>query len=229
MLCTEIVSDIQNNFCTQHVLPMFCKKKSFWQRFTCTTVQWLWSVKSHYSNMPNCRTFNVKVCSSKTIRSFKIFIFFKCEFRFVLPFGKTRAQNFELRNWEVTYLTTWKLQCETKFNEGFLVFWVGATANPSKSVDWKWSTDKGAFIIKWLFRNPFFSKHTSFNQFFVSTYLRKTSCMYLNTYLVSKSMHRIAYSWFHEFWRGMLLLVKKNYDQLRDKNLVSHFLFCIVI
>ena len=35
MLCTEIVSDIQNSFCTQHVLPMFCKKKSFWQRFTC--------------------------------------------------------------------------------------------------------------------------------------------------------------------------------------------------
>ena len=26
---TEIVSDIQNKFCTQHVLPMFCKKKSF--------------------------------------------------------------------------------------------------------------------------------------------------------------------------------------------------------
>ena len=26
---------IQNNFCTQYVLPMFCKKKSFWQRFTC--------------------------------------------------------------------------------------------------------------------------------------------------------------------------------------------------
>ena len=35
MLCTEIVSDIQKFFCTQHVLPMFCKKKSFWQRFTC--------------------------------------------------------------------------------------------------------------------------------------------------------------------------------------------------
>ena len=32
---TEFFSDIQNNFCTQHVLPMFCKKKSFWQRFTC--------------------------------------------------------------------------------------------------------------------------------------------------------------------------------------------------
>jgi hypothetical protein len=28
----------QNNFCTQHVLPMFCKKKSFWQRFTCNKV-----------------------------------------------------------------------------------------------------------------------------------------------------------------------------------------------
>ena len=28
MLCTEIVSDIQNNFCTSHVLPMFCKKKA---------------------------------------------------------------------------------------------------------------------------------------------------------------------------------------------------------
>ena len=29
LLCTEIVFDIQNNFCTQHVLPMFSKKKSF--------------------------------------------------------------------------------------------------------------------------------------------------------------------------------------------------------
>ena len=29
MLCTNIVSDIQNNFCTQYVLPLFCKKKSF--------------------------------------------------------------------------------------------------------------------------------------------------------------------------------------------------------
>ena len=29
LLCTEIVSDIQNNFCAQHVLPIFCKKKSF--------------------------------------------------------------------------------------------------------------------------------------------------------------------------------------------------------
>merc|ERR1712051_251746 len=38
MLCAEIVSDIQNNFCTQHVLPMFCKKKSFWKRFTCIFV-----------------------------------------------------------------------------------------------------------------------------------------------------------------------------------------------
>ena len=42
MLGTEIVSDIQNNFCTQHVLPMFCKKKSFWQRFPCTE-PWCWS------------------------------------------------------------------------------------------------------------------------------------------------------------------------------------------
>ena len=29
MLRTEIISDIQNNFCTQHVLPMFRKKRSF--------------------------------------------------------------------------------------------------------------------------------------------------------------------------------------------------------
>ena len=29
MLCAEIVFDIQNNFCIQDVLPMFCKKKSF--------------------------------------------------------------------------------------------------------------------------------------------------------------------------------------------------------
>ena len=29
MLCTEIVSDIQDNLCTQHVFHMFCKNKSF--------------------------------------------------------------------------------------------------------------------------------------------------------------------------------------------------------
>ena len=29
ILCIEIVFDIQNNFCTQHVLHMFSKKKSF--------------------------------------------------------------------------------------------------------------------------------------------------------------------------------------------------------
>ena len=39
MLCTEIVFDIQNNFCTQHVLPMLCKNKSFWQRFTCMFIK----------------------------------------------------------------------------------------------------------------------------------------------------------------------------------------------
>jgi hypothetical protein len=27
-------------------------------------------------------------------------------------------------------------------------FWLGATANPPKSDDWKWSTDKGPYIIK---------------------------------------------------------------------------------
>ena len=45
MLCTEIVSDIQNNFCTQHVLPMFSKKKSFWQRFTCMKNNKTWRVR----------------------------------------------------------------------------------------------------------------------------------------------------------------------------------------
>ena len=59
MLCTEIVLNVKNNFCTQHVLPMFwarnfhvlnlyfneqsvvilwvswCKNKNFWQIFTC--------------------------------------------------------------------------------------------------------------------------------------------------------------------------------------------------
>ena len=38
-MCTEIVSDIQNIFCTQHVLPMFCKKKSFWQRYACKEIK----------------------------------------------------------------------------------------------------------------------------------------------------------------------------------------------
>ena len=45
MFFTEIVSNIQNNFCTQHVLPMFCKKKSFWQRFTCKHSEFLFNSK----------------------------------------------------------------------------------------------------------------------------------------------------------------------------------------
>ena len=28
MMYTKIVFDIQNNFCTQHVLPMFCKRRA---------------------------------------------------------------------------------------------------------------------------------------------------------------------------------------------------------
>ena len=43
ILCTEIVSDVQNNFCTQYYLPIFCKKKSFWQRFTCISSNSNWS------------------------------------------------------------------------------------------------------------------------------------------------------------------------------------------
>ena len=54
MLCTEIVSDIQNNFCTQHVLPMFYKKKSFGQRFTSTGLS-----ENHQKNGSTCRIFHV--------------------------------------------------------------------------------------------------------------------------------------------------------------------------
>ena len=42
MLCTEIVFGIQDNFCTQHVLPIFCKNKSFWQRFICKSMDNCW-------------------------------------------------------------------------------------------------------------------------------------------------------------------------------------------
>ena len=41
----RIAFDIENNFCTQLVLPMFFKKKTFWQRFTCiwrTWIEWWW-------------------------------------------------------------------------------------------------------------------------------------------------------------------------------------------
>ena len=40
MLCTEIVFVILSNLCT-HVLPIFWKNKSFWQRFTCTEDGWV--------------------------------------------------------------------------------------------------------------------------------------------------------------------------------------------
>ena len=55
MLCTEIVSDIQNNFCTQHVLPTLCKKKSFWQRFTCNvTSSNFWVFLSIRTRLKKC-------------------------------------------------------------------------------------------------------------------------------------------------------------------------------
>ena len=53
MLCTEIVPDFQNNFCTLHSLPVFCKKKSSWQRFTCTTVN-NQSCKN-FAKLPSCK------------------------------------------------------------------------------------------------------------------------------------------------------------------------------
>ena len=45
MLCIEIVSDIQNNFGTQHVLPVFCKKKSFDKDLPLPCNYWLHNVK----------------------------------------------------------------------------------------------------------------------------------------------------------------------------------------
>ena len=41
--CTQIIFcfDMQNNLCTKHVLHRFCKNKSFWQRFTCNTKQYI--------------------------------------------------------------------------------------------------------------------------------------------------------------------------------------------
>ena len=81
-MCTEIVSDIQNNFCTQHVLPMpmFCKKKSFWQTFTCT---WLCfakiaglqiesATKLHATNILELLLFSMKSRLVVSKRSFEI-------------------------------------------------------------------------------------------------------------------------------------------------------------
>ena len=58
MLCTEIVSYIQNIFCTQHVLPMFFKKKSFWQRFNCTAPYHVATLSSgNENNNSDCMLF----------------------------------------------------------------------------------------------------------------------------------------------------------------------------
>ena len=49
LLCTEIVFDIQNNLCTQDVIPMFCKNKSFWQRFAFIRVQ-TWQPQKYFND-----------------------------------------------------------------------------------------------------------------------------------------------------------------------------------
>ena len=65
MLCTEIIFDIQNNFCTQLVLPMFCKKKSFWQKFTCNSQQSGWNhVLKNLNSFPNMSHMNF--CEKET-------------------------------------------------------------------------------------------------------------------------------------------------------------------
>ena len=45
--CVQFFFDIQNNFYTQHVLPMSCKKKSFWKRFTCTNEAYVSAISAH--------------------------------------------------------------------------------------------------------------------------------------------------------------------------------------
>ena len=39
MLCTKIVLNVRNNFCTQHVLPMF--EPGIFMPWTCNSIQWM--------------------------------------------------------------------------------------------------------------------------------------------------------------------------------------------
>ena len=48
----------------------------------------------------------------------------------------------------------------------FSAYYLGATANPPKTYDWKWSTDKGAFIINDFLRNPYFSLQRAFQKLY---------------------------------------------------------------
>ena len=51
MLCTEIVSDIQNNFCTQHVHPKFCKKIYLYWRLIYTLI-YIFIVSGDHCDLP---------------------------------------------------------------------------------------------------------------------------------------------------------------------------------
>ena len=76
MLCTEIVSDIQNNFCTQHVLPMFCKKKSFWQRFTCTVVKSKGQISQNFVAFSEYMNFIIPNHQLAVLKTTEIWLFF---------------------------------------------------------------------------------------------------------------------------------------------------------
>ena len=103
MLCTKIVLNVRNNFCTQHVLPRprfelgifmywtwnsmnnllsywvrWWKNESFWQRFTCTTWQFLQFLYQNGVNILFLLVKPIEMKSGFTLKLMKKFARWRC-------------------------------------------------------------------------------------------------------------------------------------------------------
>ena len=134
MLCTEIVSDIQNNFCTQHVLPMFYRKKSFCQRFTCNLmitykscclikvgtilifmpILLIFLLSNHLSNFYATRKVFCAALKNENIFSLVSLILYKDMYSMIIPISKYKCIFLKIETICNRIFQDWNLKCGNK-------------------------------------------------------------------------------------------------------------------
>ena len=77
-MCTEIVSDIQNNYCTQHILPMFCKKEALLTKIYLYLSE-IYIIHSTYLIYQCSSNFILLLCSARIFDIFVSFAFIEGE------------------------------------------------------------------------------------------------------------------------------------------------------
>ena len=103
MLCTEIVSDIQNNFCTQHVLPKVLQKEELLTKiYLYTGRQNVWSGSPVYEVKCLCPEGRNERRRVSTPTSFLIFDSYAMK-SFQFRFGHGNFTGLETVSWNARF------------------------------------------------------------------------------------------------------------------------------